>query len=345
MPEKPVKCLVWDLDNTLWHGILMEDKKVVLRDGIDDLLRELDRRGILLSIASRNEYDDAELVLRKLGIWDLFLVPQIGWQDKDESLRTIARALNISIDDMAFIDDQEYEIGLVNSQCPTVRCYMPDRIPGLLSMDAFSPSFVTAESGTRRSMYRSSMMRDRDTPEDPQARSEFERSLGLELTIHPAGPSVLERCVELTERTHQLNSTGITYSFDELEAMCGRDDYLVEVVHLKDRYGDYGTIGLTVVKKSAATWDIQLLIMSCRVLSRGIGRLIMGELQRDAAAHQVELLAGFIPTPRNRVMEITYAMAGFEALSEAADGVQTLRWNGEFMDLPSHVKVHHVRPE
>ena len=107
--SKKIKCLVWDLDNTLWDGILLEDGDVVLREGITDILKELDRRGILLSIASKNNREDALEKLREFGIDEYFIYPQIGWGSKADSISEIAASLNISTDTFAFIDDQPSE--------------------------------------------------------------------------------------------------------------------------------------------------------------------------------------------------------------------------------------------
>src|SRR5262245_10326012 len=104
-----VKCVVWDLDNTLWRGTLVEEGPVRLRDDAVELVKVLDARGVLQSIASKNDPDHALAVLEQLGMRDYFLYPQIGWTSKVTSLRTIATSLNISTDALAFVDDEVVE--------------------------------------------------------------------------------------------------------------------------------------------------------------------------------------------------------------------------------------------
>ena len=119
--EKKIKVLVWDLDNTLWDGTLLEDENVSLFPGVEETLRELDRRGILLSVASKNEAAPVEEKLKALGLWDLFLYPQINWNSKAVSVANIAKALNLGLDSFAFIDDQAFERDDVLSANPAVR--------------------------------------------------------------------------------------------------------------------------------------------------------------------------------------------------------------------------------
>ena len=114
---------MWDLDHTLWNGILVEDgaEQIQLRDGIVDVVKELDRRGILQSVASKNNHEDAIAALEKLGIAEYFLHPQIHWQPKSKSIGAIAEALNIGVDTLMFVDDQEFERREVASAWPEVR--------------------------------------------------------------------------------------------------------------------------------------------------------------------------------------------------------------------------------
>lgn len=104
--KQSIKCVVWDLDNTLWDGILLEDSSVTLREDALSALQTLDERGILLSIASRNDHDAAMAKLTELGIQEYFLYPEINWNAKSSSIENIARNLNIGLDTFAFVDDQ-----------------------------------------------------------------------------------------------------------------------------------------------------------------------------------------------------------------------------------------------
>src|SRR5258706_14052724 len=118
-----VKCLVWDLDNTLWGGRLLEDGEVPLAEPVRELIKLLDARGILQSIASKNDHDQAWAKLEQLGVAEYFILPHIGWTPKFESIRAIAAELNFAYATMAFVDDQATELASVSYYLPDVRCY------------------------------------------------------------------------------------------------------------------------------------------------------------------------------------------------------------------------------
>ena len=148
MPDKPtlVKCLVWDLDNTLWRGTLLEDNDVRLPDEIRDVIVALDSRGILQSIASKNDYDMAWQRVEELGIAEYFVHPQIGWGRKSDSVRQIAEQLNFAINTIAFVDDQAAERAEVGYGAPEVRCYFAEEATSLPGLPEFSPDVVTVDA-------------------------------------------------------------------------------------------------------------------------------------------------------------------------------------------------------
>src|SRR5690554_3135807 len=119
---RKIKCVIWDLDHTIWEGILMEDSTVRLHDHIVEVIETLDQRGILQSIASRNEHDVAMEKLKQLGIDHYFIYPQINWNNKSASIQSIVESINIGMDTIAFIDDQPYEREEVNFHHPDVLC-------------------------------------------------------------------------------------------------------------------------------------------------------------------------------------------------------------------------------
>ncbi|HEX2058857.1 MAG TPA: HAD-IIIC family phosphatase, partial [Actinomycetota bacterium] len=204
MTRPPVKCLVWDLDNTLWKGTLLEDPSVSIDSRAVAIVRELDRRGILNSIASRNEESLALDVLREHGLDEYFLYPQINWNAKDVSVKAVADALNIGIDTIAFVDDQAFDREEVAFSLPEVRCYSTDDLATLLDLPDFNPPFVTPESARRRSMYLADAARSRAEAEFRGPKEEFLASLRMRFSISPAGEDDLQRAEELTVRTNQL---------------------------------------------------------------------------------------------------------------------------------------------
>lgn len=337
--KKKVKCLVWDLDNTLWEGTLLEDSSVKLYPGIEDTLRELDRRGILLSIASKNEPEPVMALLEEMGLKDLFLYPQIGWGSKAQSVSDISKALNLGLDSFAFIDDQPFEQDDVKTAHPMVQVYDAAQRDELLSLPELMPRFVTEDSRLRREMYRSDLARKADEATYTGSSEEFLTTLGMELTIAPVILGDLERVEELTLRTNQLNSTGYTYDFDELSTFMTSPDHTFLIASLTDRYGNYGKIGLMLLEETEENLELKLLLMSCRVMTRGIGSALLVHALKLAEASNKPLRAQFVDTGRNRMMYITYKLMGFEEIQENGDW-SLLEYQGDqYRDYPDYLQV------
>src|SRR4051812_9171397 len=154
-----IKCVVWDLDNTLWDGVLLEQRYVQLRPGVAETLAELDQRGILHSVASRNDPDHAMATLTDLSVADYFLHPQINWGSKSASIAAIAEALNIGLDSVAFIDDQPFEREEISFVHPNVLCLDADSVRALGELEELRPLRITADARQRRFMYRAAINR------------------------------------------------------------------------------------------------------------------------------------------------------------------------------------------
>lgn len=334
-----VKCLVWDLDHTLWQGVLAEGDAVTPAAGVVEIIEALDRRGILQSVASRNDAEHALARLRALGLDDYFLEPQIHWGTKSGSIERIAQRLNIGMDAIAFVDDQPFERDEVRQRHPEVMCLAPEDLAGLLDRPEFNPQFVSDESRQRRQLYRADFARQEAEEHFDGATEEFLASLGLRLEIGFAGPADLPRLEELTARTNQLNTTGRIYSIEQLDAFRTGDTHSLLVARLEDRYGSYGSIGLALVEHRADSWRLRLLLMSCRVMSRGVGSLLLHHVMRGARAAGLPLVAEMIPNDRNRMMFATYRLAGFAEVGQEGD-VRLLRHDlAEIPAAPSYVAV------
>ncbi len=336
--EQKIKCVVWDLDNTLWDGVLSEGDDVRLRDGITDIMKTLDERGILMSIASKNNFDDAYKKLTELGVADYFLYPQINWNPKSEGIKKISEELNLGLDSFAFVDDSPFEREEILSANENILTIDVADIGKITDMECMIPKFITEDTRSRRLMYIADSKRKHDQQEFTGDNTEFLKSLGMKLTISPVTEHDLQRAYELTVRTHQLNSTGYTYSYDELKDFIGSDSHIFRIAQLTDKYGDYGKIGLILVENTDAL-RIKLLLMSCRVMSRGVGSAILIYLAKLAKSLDKPLFAEFRTTDRNRIMYITYKMMGFDEL-ENNDGDVLLEYTSEEeKDYPDYLEV------
>ncbi|MGH3769941.1 MAG: HAD-IIIC family phosphatase [Pseudonocardiaceae bacterium] len=312
-----IKCLVWDLDNTLWQGTLLEGDQVRLPDAVREAIVELDTRGILHSVASKNDREIAWERMEHLGITDYFVLAEIGWGPKSDSVRRIADRLNFAHRAVAFIDDQPAERAEVSFHLPEVRCYPAERASMLPELPEFSPAIATVDSRQRRQMYQAGFRRDAERAEFTGPDEEFLRSLELVMRIGRAAEEDLSRVEELTVRTSQMNATGVYYSATSLRGLLADPRHEVLVVTLTDRFGPHGAVGILLLEKHPAweknlgVWHLKLLATSCRVVSFGAGSTILNWLIDQAALARVHVVADFRGTDRNRIMEVAYRFAGF----------------------------------
>jgi FkbH-like protein len=344
LPEKPkrgrIKCIVWDLDNTLWDGVLLEDGAVTVRPAVVEHIRRLDQMGVLHSVASKNDREVALGKLTELGVADLFLFPQANWNAKSDSIKRIAKALNLGLDAFAFVDDQEFERGEVAHVLPEVTCVDVLDLDEALAREEFIPRFVTDESAQRRIMYQGQIARDELESDFVGTNDEFLASLDMSFTIAPAHRDDLQRAEELTVRTNQLNSTGRTYSYEELDQLRESDDHLLLVASLTDKFGSYGKIGLALVEKDEQVWKLRMMLMSCRVMSRGVGMVLLSHILGLATEAGVAVRADFVETGRNRMMQVTYAFAGFREVARDGSQVVLEADLAEVQPPPPYVQLH-----
>ena len=312
-PARPVKVVVWDLDNTLWDGILLEaeDEAVALSKPVAHTIRALDERGVLHSVASRNEHEPAMSKLREHGLDEYFLHPHIGWGSKADSVADIASRLNLGLDSVVFVDDDPAERAEVAFRHPEVRCLTPEQAPALLTDPHLAPPQPTAESASRRRLYREEEARQAAQETHPGSREDFLATLQMTLKVQRARSRDLDRITELIARTNQLNSTGYIYSRAELEQCLASDRFDAIVAELTDRFGSYGTIGFVLSEKRAEAWQIKLVLTSCRVMSRGIGGILLQVAHHRADAAGLRLTAEYVDTGRNRPMYLALRFAGF----------------------------------
>jgi FkbH-like protein len=314
-----VKCLICDLDNTLWHGTLLEAGSCRLRSGVREVLSTLDHRGVLLSIASANDGAEAIHMLEKRGLTHLFLHPQIGWGSKVAAIQTIARKLSIALDAIAFVDDEPFELERVRHLLPDVRTFPASDFLTLPQRPEFQPPFDTRESRRRRRTYVQAAQRREAQRRLGMKQREFARWCNTEITIRPAQDRDRNRILELLHRTHQLNATGRVYGQAQVQRFLSHRRHRVFVADLKDRFVDYGTIAAAICACNGTSWRIISFVLSCRVLGRGVGGVLLNWLSCRAAHEGMSTLEGlFVPAARNRRMRVLFTLSGFK-LSERAD--------------------------
>lgn len=318
--NKEIKVVVWDLDNTIWDGILVEGDKAQLKPGIKEVIRVLDARGILQSIASKNNDDDAMQKLKEFGLDDYFIYPEIHWNAKSVSLAAIQKNINVGMDTILFVDDQPFEREEVQSVHPEITCIDASEYKTMPDLPRLNPRFITEDSARRRKMYQDDIKRkqEEDTFQGPPEK--FLASLNMKFIISECREEDLKRAEELTVRTNQLNATGKTYDYDELNEFRISDNYKLLVCELIDRYGSYGKIGLALVEMLEDHWHLRLLLMSCRVMARGVGSVVMSYIMQECKKAGKKLLADFKHTSRNRQMYVSYKFGNFKEISSDDQG-------------------------
>lgn len=339
---KYIKCVIWDLDNTIWQGTLLENDNLILNEKIIQIIKELDRRGILNSIASKNIYEDALKKLQEFGIADLFLYPEINMGNKSESIKKISENLNLSLDTMAFVDDQDYELAQVQCHHTEVSCFKMDDKFQILDLEAFNPRFITDDSGKRRKFYQYDIKRKEYENKFQDNQMDFLKSLKLNLKIQKAEEDDLRRIEELTIRTHQLNSTGITYDYADLLSFIDSKSHVLLVSEMNDKFGEYGKCGVTLIEKNKKNWIIKLHLMSCRVMSRGVGNVILTNLIQYTQKKGISLYADFVKTERNKNMYLSYKILGFSEESIENDYVRFKYSSNKIPKLQQYVSVETI---
>jgi len=318
-----IKCVVWDLDNTLWKGTLVEGDEVRLNPGIAELLRYLDERGILLSVVSKNDFAPAWKKLQELGVAEYFLYPQIDWLPKSQKIRSIAKSLNLGIDTFAFIDDNQFELDEVASVIPELSAIRFDatQIASLKSDPRFQGS-VTEESRQRRKMYQQQVARESEEQGFGDDYLGFLGSCAIELEIAGYSEHDGERVAELVQRTNQLNFSGRKYSRDELRAVIAHPTLGKYVLRVSDKYGSYGTVGFCLVKDKPEVLEVLDFMLSCRVQSKFIEQALFSHLLEHHNPGGAKMIwVNFRKTDRNTPAHNVLRAIGFEACDPARDGI------------------------
>jgi FkbH-like protein len=290
-PAAKAKVVVWDLDHTIWDGILLEDgpEGVVVKPGIREMIEALDARGILQSIASKNNHDEAIAALAHHGLLEFMLAPQISWGPKSAALTRIAETLSLGLDSFVFIDDQPFERGEVGEAHPCVTVLADTEALTLLDRPQFDVP-VTAESKGRRALYAVEAQRALAAESAAGDMDQFLRSCDLVLTLAPLSPEDAERVYELSQRTNQLNIAATRYSRDDVAAMMS-DPSGGEAWTLRcaDRFGDYGLIGFAY--GNPITGQIRDFFMSCRVQRKRVEAAFFSWLAARYSAAGAEALS------------------------------------------------------
>jgi FkbH-like protein len=326
------KCIVVDLDNTMWGGIIGDDGVDGIRVGhhgdgeafvaFQEYLFELSKRGLILAVCSKNNHETAllpfrqrhEMVLRE----EHFVMFVANWNNKADNITLIKETLNIGYDAMVFLDDNPFERNLVREMLPDVIVpELPedpaDYVKAISELNLFETNAVSALDEQRTAMYRQAAEREMSKAKFTDV-ADYLRSLEMVVDLRRFEPENLARIAQLAQRSNQFNLATRRYSQADCEAfMKDTETYVPLSISLADKFGDYGIISVVVSKVAGTRLHIDELFMSCRVLQRGVEEYVMNWLVQLARQRGITEIAGiYRPTAKNSMVKEFYARFGFE---------------------------------
>jgi FkbH-like protein len=326
---KSKKCLVVDLDNTLWGGIIGDDGVNGIKIGkelpeseafteFQEYVKSLNERGILLAVCSKNDesvaregftHPDSALSINNFSAF------YANWEPKHESIRNISKELNIGIDSIVFADDNPVEREIVRAQEPQVAVVELDNIANYINIldkaGFFETISISSDDVRRSSLYTDNLVRQ-------QAQQRFENyndfliSLEMISEINSFSPLYLDRITQLTNKTNQFNLTTKRYTLAEIEKITNDDSYVALYGRLKDKFGDNGLVSVIIGSIQNEEIHINLWLMSCRVLKRGMENAIFDEFVIQSKLKGVKKIIGYyFPTPKNSMVKDLLKLMGF----------------------------------
>lgn len=333
------KCLVCDLDNTLWGGVIGDDglegidigntsaKGEAFKD-FQNYIKSLKELGVILAVCSKNQIEAAqlpfkdhpEMVLRL----DDFVSFKANWQPKSENIKEIAEEIGIGVDSLVFIDDNPAEIEIVNQYAPEVSTiYLGNNVSDykakLEDSGYFEPRALTSEDARKTSLYQQEVKRK-------ELKSKFTditaylSSLEMQMTIQPFSHVDVPRISQLINKSNQFNLTTIRRTEAEVLSLMSDESYIGFTVRLSDKFSDHGLISICILKIQESKLEVETLVMSCRVLERQVEHEIHNHIVRIGLERKCsELNALYLPTKKNALVKDLYKKLGYEIVSDTVD--------------------------
>jgi len=329
------KCIVLDLDNTLWGGIVGEDGLEGIKLGptpegrlfleFQKYLLSLFNKGIILVINSRNNPDDVLEVFRKhpdiILKEENFAAMQINWNDKISNMKAIAEELNIGLDSFVFIDDDKLNREMIRGALPEVLVVdMPEDpslyLKTLSEINDFNTLQLTEEDKKKGKMYAEQRKRT-ELQKDATDITEYLKGLEIVVTIEKANSFNIPRLSQLTQKTNQFNMTTRRYPEEDIKKFSANDNFIVVCMKIVDKFGDNGITGMVIVEKGKDNWRIDTFLLSCRIIGRRVEETLLAYIIKEAKKGKAKTLTGeFSPTKKNIVAKDFYKNNAFKLLKK-----------------------------
>lgn len=336
MLGKGKKCVICDLDNTIWGGVVGDDGLGGLELGdygvgaafssLQQWLKELQNRGVLLAICSKNDESVAKEPFLKhpdmiLRLDDIAMFVA-NWNDKATNIRQIQRALNIGMDSIVFLDDSPFEREYVRAQIPEITVPdLPDDpvtyLPYLQKLNLFESASYSNEDQNRTAQYQAEAARV-ESEKDSSSYDGYLQNLKMKGHAASFAPLYYPRIAQLSQRSNQFNLRTIRYTEQQIANIAENPDYMTACFTLRDKFGNYGMVSVVIMEKRAdQTLFILEWFMSCRVLNRGLEEFVINHLFSEARRHGYKTIVGeYIETNKNHQVKDVYARLGFNQIGE-----------------------------
>lgn len=330
------KCLILDLDNTLWGGVLGEDGINGIKIGGDypgnaflyfqEGLIELSKNGVILAICSKNNTEDVLEAWEKNPFiklkQDNISAYRINWNNKADNIREIAKELNIGLDSMVFVDDNPTERELIKQELPMIEVPdFPKKPYGLMELyqtlvaDYFRVYELTDEDRAKTAQYKANAQRAASQQQFSDMAS-FIRSLNIEMDIIPANEFNIARIAQMTQKTNQFNLTTKRYTEGDITNFINNGD-LVYCLSVRDKFGDNGITGAIIIKTEDSSASIDSLLLSCRILGKEIETAFLKSVLNILRSNGItKVNAKYIPTAKNALVSEFYDKLGFKIISK-----------------------------
>lgn len=359
MSGKIKKCVILDLDNTLWGGVIGDDGLAGIEIGelgkghvfsnLQRWLKQLKDYGIILAICSKNEEDIAKEPFEKheemvLSLSDISLFVA-NWNDKASNIKMIQESLNIGMDSIVFLDDNPFERNLVKERFPEIEVPELPEDPALWldflqRQNYFDTVSYTGEGSDRTKLYQAEYERKK-VEQTFETIDEYLQSLRMESMAKSFEPLKYSRIAQLTQRSNQFNLRTVRYTEDEIQRIAEDDHFITLYYTLKDKFGDHGLVSVMILeKKSEEELFVDTWLMSCRVLKRGMEEFVINHMVQKAADCGFRIiLSEYLPTPKNRMVKNIYEDMGFSRMEENTYRLEV----SSFQALKTYIKEENDR--
>jgi len=354
MQGKIKKCIILDLDNTLWGGVIGDDGMAGIEIGelgkghvfcnLQRWLKQLKEYGIILAVCSKNEeliakepFEKHEEMILRLDDISIFVA---NWEDKASNIKMIQESLNIGMDSIVFLDDNPFERNLVREKHPDIEVPELPEDPALWlqflqGQNYFDTVSYTGEGSDRTKLYQAEYERRR-LQQNFESIDDYLQGLMMVGFFNAFEPLKYPRIAQLTQRSNQFNLRTVRYTEDEIQRIAEDDHYITMYFNLKDKFGDHGLVSVVIMKKeSEEVLFVDTWLMSCRVLKRGMEEYVINHIVQTAKENGFKkITAEYIPTSKNNMVKEIYSQMGFDKTGDYTYEVCV----DEFKPLKTYIK-------